>query len=98
MKKLCALFALVVAAGCGPSPESICRDGVAADCEKIYACNSPVKVGSDVASCTSQLGSFCALASGAAGSDLTAAQKCTADTKAQTCEQYNAGKPASCDR
>jgi hypothetical protein len=98
VKKLCALFAFVVVAGCGPSAESVCKDSTAATCERMYTCNAVVKVGSDAASCTSQLGALCSLAGASASYDLAAAQKCTADLKAQTCAQYNAGQPASCNK
>lgn len=96
MKKLTALLAFAFLAACGPSPEQVCKDSVAADCERMWTCGSSVKVGSDAASCSSSLGALCGLASGSSSTDLTAAQKCTADTKAQSCDAYKAGKPASC--
>ena len=95
MKKLTALLALTLLAACGPSPEQVCKDSVAADCERMWTCNSSVKVGNDVSSCSSSLGGLCALA-GSGNTDLTAAQKCTTDTKAQSCDEYKAGKAASC--
>lgn len=80
---------------CGPSPEQLCRDQATVDCERMWTCNSSVKVGSDVGTCKTQMDALCGLALGSKV-DASKAEKCTAEKKAQTCEQYNAGEPASC--
>ena len=97
MKKRSAslvVLAAIAFAACGDSSESICRARAAIDCERMYTCNTATKVGSDVAGCTTSLGALCALGAGTA--DVNAAQQCNVEKKAQTCEQYIAGQPASC--
>jgi hypothetical protein len=81
---------------CGPSPETVCKEQVAADCERMWTCGASVKIGSDAASCAAFGGGFCGLAVGASTYNVANAQTCTKELKAQSCDAYKAGKPASC--
>lgn len=98
-----ALLAVAFAACGGLTPQAACEQQADPLCEKMWNCPgaSGLKVGDDVASCKTQYKSLCVLASGGCSDgktfDATAAQSCIGDLKAQTCEQYAAGQPATCE-
>jgi hypothetical protein len=102
MKRLFSVCLSIAAAAltltaCGPSPEQACRENAKADCNRMWTCNSPVKVGDDEASCAQSLGAFCSLAAGANCGDPGKAMDCAKETQALSCEAYLAGtKGASC--
>lgn len=102
MKKLvlAALSALTLAACGGMSPQSACEAAVDPTCEKMWNCpNSTLKIGSDLASCKTEYKSLCSLASACSNGetfDSSAASACPGDITKQTCDEYKAGQPTSC--
>ena len=81
---------------CGPTPDAVCKAQMAAECDRMWTCDGSLKVGTDLNSCNSSSAALCALATAGGSYDLAKAEKCTSELKAQSCEAYKAGKPASC--
>ncbi|MEW6432263.1 MAG: hypothetical protein AB1730_12215 [Myxococcota bacterium] len=106
MKKLALLVfsvaSLALSACGGLTPQSACEQQADPLCEKMWNCpgSSGLKVGDDLASCKTQYRSLCVLASGGCSDgktfDAAAASSCVTDLKAQSCDQYAAGQPATC--
>jgi hypothetical protein len=99
---LFAALSLLVSACGGITPQSACEQAVEPSCEKMWNCPGAggLKIGSDLASCKSSYKALCALSAGGCGDgktfDATAAQACPGELRAQTCEQFAMGQPASC--
>lgn len=95
-----ALSTVALFSACGISLQEACELRAEQDCAKMYSCpNAGVTVGEDEASCKTQMKALCTLAQACTDGktfDATAAAACPDDIKAQTCEQYEAGEPASC--
>jgi len=101
MKQMKTLFVVVgclsFLVGCGPSPQAVCEENMVVTCERMWTCDAAAKIGSDVESCKSSAKGLCAIAVASSSYDLSKAEQCTKDTKAQSCEAYNAGKATSCN-
>lgn len=111
MKKMTLLIAglsLMGLAACGSSPEEDCARSAAAECERMYTCDSSVKVGDDQADCVNDIEALCRAVietrdgkpcEGEQEYDSAAANRCVDETKALSCDDYNAGNGApSCEQ
>jgi hypothetical protein len=106
MKTFFAAIIAVAANVCGPSPLEACKAAGAAQCKKMWTCDSALKLGDDEASCVETQNAFCKMVQDGKcpnsdkAFDAAAAEQCAADTNAATCEQYKADgfNPASCQK